>query len=125
LASTEWPAGAGFSLAVSPDGSLISIRSDRQIRFLDWRKGTERTIQIPAGWWIFQFEFSADGKAVICAAQAVSFFLARIELDGSTHILLDRGRSQSLAPALPSPDGRYLAFGQLTFESNVWLLENF
>jgi hypothetical protein len=40
-------------------------------------------------------------------------------------MLLDRGRNQWLASALPSPDGRYLAFSQQTFDYNVWLVKNF
>jgi len=27
--------------------------------------------------------------------------------------------------AVPSPDGRYLAFGEVTLDSNAWVIENF
>jgi hypothetical protein len=26
---------------------------------------------------------------------------------------------------LPSPDGKHLAFGVLTYDTNVWMIENF
>jgi hypothetical protein len=40
-------------------------------------------------------------------------------------VLLDQGTNHWLSATCPSPDGRRLAFSQQTFESNVWLLENF
>jgi hypothetical protein len=51
--------------------------------------------------------------------------IARLDLDGKTRVLLDLGRNAWLNSALPSPDGRYVAFGQQSWDSNVWLLENF
>jgi Tol biopolymer transport system component len=67
----------------------------------------------------------ADGNALFAsAAQSTEYLIVRIELDGKTHVLLNRGRNQWLGSLVPSPDGRYLAFRQQTFENNVWLLEN-
>jgi Tol biopolymer transport system component len=63
---------------------------------------------------------------VLVAAQSKEgYFIARIDLDGKTHVLLDRGRNQWLGRPTPSPDGHRLAFSQQAFEANAWLLENF
>ena len=44
---------------------------------------------------------------------------------GDGDIRLDRGRNHWLGSAYCSPDGRHLAFTQMTYENNVWMLENF
>ena len=114
---------------VSPDGSRIVIASQdqlsEQIRILDLRKGTERNLQLPHGWLIWSVNWAADSNALFVAAQSNDYLIVRIELDGKTHVLLNRGRHQSVFLPCPSPDGRYLAFSQQTFEDNAWLLENF
>ena len=38
---------------------------------------------------------------------------------------VDRVRGGRFDYPIPSPDGRYLAFTVVTYESNAWLLENF
>jgi Tol biopolymer transport system component len=95
------------------------------MRLVDLRNGTERPLQLPQGWRIWSLSWDTEGKGVLVAAQTRSYFLARIDLDGKYHVLLDSGRNQWLSSPKPSPDGRYLAYSQLTFETNAWLLENF
>jgi len=38
---------------------------------------------------------------------------------------LQNGHRQWLENPLPSPDGKYLAFQGQTWDSNVWLIDNF
>ena len=126
---TKLEVPSDFSFDLSPDGSLIAMTSaDRlqgKIRLVDLRDGTERPLQLPQGWRIWDLSWDAEGRGVFVAAQTKSYFLARIDLDGKYHVLLDLGRNQWLNSPKPSPDGRYLAYSQQTFESNAWLLENF
>ena len=97
-----------------------------QIRVLDMQDRTERNISLPHGWRIWHLSWAADGNALFVAAQTtLGYFIGRVALDGKTQVLLDRGRAQWLSYPCPSPDGRYLAFSQSTFDVNAWLLENF
>jgi Tol biopolymer transport system component len=131
LAKTKMsvPATLDERWVVSADGARIAMvgRGELrgQIRVLDLKKGTERNLQLPSGWYIWDVCWAADGKALLAAAQTTGYFLARVELDGKSRLLLDRGRNGWLGWPVPSPDGRHLAFHQLTFDSNAWLLENF
>ncbi len=131
LASTKLEMPAYLCWSVSPDGGRIALASsDRfraQVRILDARNGTENNIQPPQGWSIFDLSWAADGLALFAVGQSPlgSYVIARIAMDGQTRILLDRGRHNSMLTLRSSPDGRYLAFGQWTMESNAWLLENF
>jgi eukaryotic-like serine/threonine-protein kinase len=116
---------------ISPDGGRIALASnDRlrgQVRVLDTRNGPENNIRLPQGWSIFDLSWAADGHALFAGGQSPlgSYVIARIESDGQARILLDRGRHNSMLTLRSSPDGRFLAFGQWTIESNAWLLEKF
>ncbi len=114
---------------VSPEGLRIAIaRLDQlieQVRVIDFRNGTKRNLQLPHRWIIWSLSRTADGNSLFAAGLSTAYFIARIDLDGKTQVLLNRGRSQWLGLLCPSPDGRYLAFSQRIFDSNVWLLENF
>jgi Tol biopolymer transport system component len=128
LARIQWPKNDDFGLTVSPDGRLIVVKSEsrREIRILDWRNGTARFIKYPPAWRIVGGTFAPDGKALIWSAfTETSSMLVCMDLDGRTHVLLERDRLQWLNPAWPSPNGRFLAFDQRADEGNVWLLENF
>ena len=119
-----------FEWSVSPDGSRIAITSKdqlrEQVRILDLGNNKkERNLQLPRGWRIWSTSWAADGNALFAAAQSTEYLIVRVELDGKTRVLLNRGRNQWLSDPRPSPDGRHLAFSQQTFESNAWLLENF
>lgn len=129
LAKTLLGSPTGLVWSVSPEGSDIAVASREQlpaqVRILDFRNSTERNLPLPHGWRIFSLSWTADGNALVAAALSTGYFIARIELDGKSHVLLNRSRSQFLSSPIPSPDGRHLVFTQQTWESNAWLLENF
>ena len=129
LAETKLGMPEMLEWSISPEGSRIAVASQdqlrEQIRILDPLNGTERNIQLPHDWKVWSLNWTSDGSALFAAVQTTGYFLARIDLNGKIQMLLDRGRAQWLSNPSPSPDGRYLAFSQRTFESNVWLMENF
>jgi hypothetical protein len=49
--------------------------------------------------------------------------LLRVDLEGRTHVL--REQDDWMVSPAQSPDGRHVAYAAYTFDSNVWLLENF
>jgi Tol biopolymer transport system component len=122
VARTQGPTGRS-EWSISPDGTRIAVEIANGLRIIDLRKGTERNLPFP--WRLWSLSWAPDGRALFAAAQSTEYLIVRIELDGKTRVLLDRGRNQWLGFASPSPDGRYLAFSQQSFDSNVWLLENF
>jgi serine/threonine protein kinase/Tol biopolymer transport system component len=130
LARTKLGSSIYVKWRVSPEGLRIAVTSldqlHEQVRIIDFRNGTERNLQLPHGWTIWSLGWTANGNALFTTGLSTTgYFIARIELDGKTQVLLNRGRSQWLGLLCPSPDGRHLVFSQGTFDSNVWLLENF
>ena len=130
LARTKLESPTDFDWRVSPEGLRIALASQEQLpeqeRSIDYRDGTEHDLPLPHGWGIWDLSWTADGAALFAAAWSTAgYFIARIELNGKTRVLLNRSRNQWLGSPRPSPDGRHLAFTQQTWESNAWLLENF
>jgi eukaryotic-like serine/threonine-protein kinase len=115
---------------VSPDGSRIALAytdpTQIQMRVIDLRSGTERGVPFPKNWNLWDHTWSANGNELFLAAQSpAGYFIASLELDGKSHVLLDRGRAQWVGEVHPSPDGKRLAFALQTFDTNVWMVENF
>ena len=131
LARTKLPRpGEDLDWSVSPDGLRIAISAPRllgaQVRVLDARNGTELTLKLAEGWFIWSISWAASSDAVILGAQSKQgYSLVRFDLKGNFRVLLDRGRNQWIARATPAPDGHRLAFAQQSFQYNAWLLENF
>lgn len=72
--------------------------------------------------------WSLDGRGIYITQWTYSDFTTLYAgLDGHSQVLWKRGSSPgwSFDHAIPSPDGRYLAFTVVTYEANAWLLENF
>jgi eukaryotic-like serine/threonine-protein kinase len=129
VGATKMPHPDDLNWSVSPDGSRIAIASldqlKDQVRILDVANASEHDLQLPPRWYIWSLSWAKDGKALFAAVGFTDYMIVRIELDGKTHVLLDKGREHWLSAPIPSPDGRHLAFSQQTFENNAWLLENF
>jgi len=113
---------------LSPDGSQIAYAEytwrSASIHIRDLRTNTNREIPLQGMTELSTLSWSANGK---------SFFATRFSVTGSSlfHVTLDgkyrvlyKG-AKEVEGARPSPDGHYLAFGDVVSASNVWLVEGF
>lgn len=115
LARIQEPAG---EWSISPEGGRIAVEVKSGIRIHDLQTKAERNLPLSRD--INFLNWATDGKSLFIGSP-----ITRLDLDGKSRLLLDLGRNVWLNSALPSRDGRYLAFGQQSWDSNVWLLENF
>ncbi|MCC6366411.1 MAG: PD40 domain-containing protein [Bryobacterales bacterium] len=111
---------------LSPDGQWIALGwrwGGSRIRLLSLTGQPPRDISVN-GWRNIQcVAWAADGKAVFATVWASKEPpLLRISLDGEV-TLLHKGLLHTENP-VPSPDGRHIAFGENTMESNVWVVQN-
>ena len=124
-----FPAGSA-DWAVSPDGMWIVISNSkalpRQLLLMKLGNSTRQIVRIPS-WRVWDAVWAADGHSLFAlGVRALDNFILRIDLDGNVHVLLDTGKDNGVLYSLyASPDGRHLTFGQVTYESNAWLLQNF
>jgi hypothetical protein len=81
-----------------------------------------REISIPQWPELGSIGWSAGGESLFASDYAPSgSSLLRVTLDGKTQLLYKAAEPIELLKA--SPDGRYLAFGQVVSGVNVWLIE--
>lgn len=112
---------------VSPDGAQLAFgtqdRKAGRFTVLSLADGGRREIIVP-GW--------ANFDSIAWAADGQSWFVTSYSTRGSSLLRVDaRGQARLLYKAsmwlerpAPSPDGRYLAFGQVSSNGNAWLIEN-
>ena len=120
------------SVALSPDGSRFAMvghaRDDRSIRLLDALTGeVVRDIAVEGlpGVDFTDVEWSPDGSGFYLVGDSPrGVALVRVDLDGEAHVLHE-DRTGDFSAVKPSPDGRHLAFGKTTPESNAWMIEKF
>ena len=86
-------------------------------------------VPVETGWGALQLiGWAADGKGFYVTPGPPDFNLLYVTLAGKVKPLLPKARRLwviEMVGALPSPDGKYLAFQAHTRDSNVWMLENF
>jgi Tol biopolymer transport system component/predicted Ser/Thr protein kinase len=132
LGKIEVESYSGREWAISPDGSQLAVvdssHKDRiEILTLSKSNRVWHEIAVEPGWGDYQsVAWAADGKGFFLTTWLpASFNLVHVTLSGKVQLLLNNARTQWMLKPRPSPDGKYLAFQAQTWDSNVWLLENF
>jgi eukaryotic-like serine/threonine-protein kinase len=120
-----------YMWSISPDASHLATFSfnenDGQIELFTLADQSWHKIAIEPGVGSLRtFAWAADSKGffVFSWSPPDSYNLLHITLAGKVQSLL-KGHGQFLFGPLPSPDGKYLAFGAQSRDSNVWIVENF
>jgi Tol biopolymer transport system component len=124
------PSIRDYSWNLSPDGSQIvftTAAEQGRIRILSLAKGTSNEVQIIApGWSDLMAGWSADGKGwIVTGHSGESEALLHIDGQGHASLLWQQPISRGGLWAIPSPNGRYLAFPASTSTSNAWMIDNF
>ena len=131
LARTAWTPAVVADWDVSPDGSRIAIpiHDPRNARIkivpLDARGGPgERTIAIDGVKNLSGVAWAADGRGwYVSAVGDGRGLLYYVDLDG--RLLTNLMESMTVTFAVPSPDGRHVAFADWTVSANVWSVHGF
>jgi eukaryotic-like serine/threonine-protein kinase len=117
-----------LSWDLSPDGSRIAYAEltwrSASIHIRELKGNTTRDIPLKGITELSTLSWSADGKSLFATTFALTgSSLFHVSLDGK-YRLLYKG-AKEVEGAKPSPDGRYLAFGDVVSASNVWIVEGF
>jgi len=108
---------------LSPNGQWIAFVGGGSIRLLPLAGQPPREISLDGRSDLQCVAWAADGNALFATAWASKDPpLLRVSLDGEVK-LLHKGLFHVENP-VPSPDGRHLAFGENTMESNVWVVRD-
>ena len=115
-----------FVWDLSPDGSRVAVAERLQsgkIRIIDLNTAAVRDLTVD---WanLDSIGWSADGQALFTTSYAsTGETLLHVTLGGEVHVLYKY--STWFERPYASPDGRYLAFAQLYYDSNAWMIDNF
>jgi Tol biopolymer transport system component len=116
-----------FVWDLSPDGSRIAVTERMQqngrIRIVDLT--TKAVHELSIDWAnLDSIGWSADGQALfVTSYSSRGETLLHVALDREVHLLYKY--STWFERPFASPDGRYLAFAQLRYDSNAWMIDNF
>jgi Tol biopolymer transport system component len=113
---------------LSPDGSRVAYAEftwhSASIHVRELRANTTRDIPLKDMTGLSTLSWCANGKSLFSTAFALTgSSLLHVTLDGKYRVLYKGAKE--VEGARPSPDGRYLAFGDVVSASNVWLVEGF
>jgi hypothetical protein len=123
---TSWDISPGGARVACVVGGVEKYRG--QIEVLTLLDHAWHEVSLEPGWgYPYSIAWAADGKGffVTSAGAEPSVNLLKVILNGKVMPLLPNSGRQYMASLLPSPDGKYLAFMDQTWDSNVWMLEGF
>jgi Tol biopolymer transport system component len=110
---------------LSRDGSRLVFAarlSGSPIRILDLASGAERHQLLAGSPLVYSVSWASDGKSLFVTTFSIKgSSLLRVFLDGRTRLL--RQFSTWVETPIPSPDGSVLAFGEVSVNSNAWVLD--
>jgi eukaryotic-like serine/threonine-protein kinase len=123
---TDHPDGLAWDL--SPDGSQIAYAEyswqSASIHIRELTTNVTRDIPLKGLTELSTLSWSADGKGFFATTFAVTgSTLYHVTAEGKYSVLYKGAKE--VEGARSSPDGRYLAFGDVQSASNVWVLEGF
>ena len=112
---------------LSPDGLRIAYAQydwkSASIHVRELSTAAVRDIPLKGLTELSTLTWSADGKSLFATTFAITgSSLFHVTLDGNYHVLYKGAKE--VEGARTSPDGRYLAFGDVVSASNVWLVES-
>lgn len=129
LRSIEISAAVDVDTALSPDGRHLAMLRDENlpsIRVLDAATGeVVREVELEGlvGAHVKELEWAPGGDGFYLVGETlVGVALIRADLEGQARVLHEDPASD-FSSAMPSPDGRHLAFGQAPWDTNAWIIE--
>jgi Tol biopolymer transport system component len=132
LTSLDGRVTSDCNWSLAPDGNTLAVtrwhgaQAAAEIRLLSLRDGAMRTLSLPEWAGSGPIDWSADGRSLWTSVQSATGTraLLNVDLRGHARPLLQDTQKQ-IGWAIPSPDGRHIAYWQAGGSSNAWLLQGF
>jgi Tol biopolymer transport system component len=132
LALAGDPLSQAYNWSLSPDGQTLALSkkmrgpADAQLWFIPTKGGEERNVIVKDWSSIETIDWAADSKSLWASAVIAGETRALLNIDLQGHakpVLVEK--KPYMGWAIPSPDGKKLAFWESSGVSNVWMLKGF
>jgi len=123
--STE-PQGR-YNWSLAPDGSQIAMveTTENKIRLIQIPTGKVRAVTVESYTGLHSPKYTPDSKSLyLGGSKDNAVWAMRVDLEGHATPVA-RMPTYTTTLAIPSPDGRHLAFRSMNRDANVWMIENF
>jgi Tol biopolymer transport system component len=120
--------GTKYNWTLSPDGKTIALAQWRrpEIQLVSTKDGSSRPLTLESEMGVSSLDWAADGQSVWASSSTFTGTqaLLNIDLRGRVHQLF-QDPDKDVGWAIPSADGRHIAFWEAGGSSNAWMLKEF
>jgi Tol biopolymer transport system component/DNA-binding winged helix-turn-helix (wHTH) protein len=120
--------GLKYNWSLSPDGATLAVAQwqHNQIELLSTRGAPSRTLTITDCAGVASLDWAADGRTLWASSSSLTGTqaLLNVDLRGRAKAMF-QDSDKDVGWAIPSPDGRYIAFWEAGGSANAWVLQGF
>jgi Tol biopolymer transport system component/DNA-binding winged helix-turn-helix (wHTH) protein len=120
--------GTKYNWTLSPDGKTIALAQWRrpEIQLVSTRDGASRALTLESEQGVSSLDWAADGQSLWASSSTFTGTqaLLNIDLRGRVHQVF-QDPDKDVGWAIPSADGRHIAFWEAGGSSNAWVLKGF
>jgi Tol biopolymer transport system component/DNA-binding winged helix-turn-helix (wHTH) protein len=120
--------GTKYNWSLSPDGKTIAMAQFRRpdIHLVSVKTGESRTITLQSATGVSSVDWASDGQSMWTSSSTASGTQALLNIDLRGRVTtIYQDPDKDVGWAIPSADGRHIAFWEASGSANVWMLKGF
>jgi Tol biopolymer transport system component/DNA-binding winged helix-turn-helix (wHTH) protein len=120
--------GSKYNWSLSPDGQTIALAQWRraEVQLVSVTTGKSRTLTLQSDRGVSSLDWAADSQSLWASSSTFTGTQALLNIDLRGHVLqVFQDPDRDVGWAIPSADGRHIAFWEAGGSSNAWVLKGF
>jgi Tol biopolymer transport system component/DNA-binding winged helix-turn-helix (wHTH) protein len=120
--------GTKYNWSLSPDGQTIALAQWRrpEIQLLSTRSGKSRTLKLQSDRGVSSLDWASDSQSMWASSSNFTGTQALLNIDLRGRVRqVFQDPDRDIGWAIPSPDGRHIAFWEAGGSSNAWVVKGF
>ena len=120
--------GTKYNWSLSPDGQTIALAQWRrpEIQLLYMKSGKSRTLKLQSDRGVSSLDWASDSQSMWASSSNFTGTQALLNIDLRGRVRqVFQDPDRDIGWAIPSPDGRHIAFWEAGGSSNAWVVKGF
>ena len=120
--------GTKYNWSLSPDGQTIALAQWRspEIQLLSTKSGKSRTLKLQSDRGVSTLDWASDSQSMWASSSTFTGTQALLNIDLRGRVRqVFQDPDRDVGWAIPSPDGRHIAFWEAGGSSNAWVVKGF